>query len=393
MWILPKNISDTFHFAVDTKELGLDSEEFSQTCEKSLMWRSKPSQSPTWLRRWKRIKYLQHLSGRILKPSHTKSFLDELTSSLGDSHVNLFPMQEAEKELKTQDTSTPTLAMESEDVDQDLFSWKTLKESSVPKQRQDEVFCSMSSKTWKAWVTSQRQEYSQRAKLAHHTRGKESLSWGTPRNCSAMSSTITPEIASNKKRFPNLETQVGQQNWATPQASDHIEGVRTGVESPQKCLGRDLKMLEEKQKNWPTPASRDYKGANSIEHITGKTASKRGHMGQLPNAVVAEQAKAKKWPTPTTAEAGKIGNNPNYGQLALSNHPAVHGQKVQRTKLHKDVKGKTKVKTGQQTQNKNNTTGKNQGQHLNPNWVEQLMGLPVGWTDLGSWEMESYPKQ
>jgi hypothetical protein len=25
---------------------------------------------------------------------------------------------------------------------------------------------------------------------------------------------------------------------------------------------------------------------------------------------------------------------------------------------------------------------------LNPNWVEQLMGLPVGWTDLGSWETE-----
>ena len=28
---------------------------------------------------------------------------------------------------------------------------------------------------------------------------------------------------------------------------------------------------------------------------------------------------------------------------------------------------------------------KQQGK-LNPNWVEQLMGLPVGWTDLGCWE-------
>jgi hypothetical protein len=25
---------------------------------------------------------------------------------------------------------------------------------------------------------------------------------------------------------------------------------------------------------------------------------------------------------------------------------------------------------------------------LNPNWVEQLMGLSTGWTDLGSWGME-----
>ena len=341
MWILPKNISDTFHFAVDTKELGLDSEEFSETCEKSLMWRSKPSQSPTWLRRWKRIKYLQHLSGRILKPSHTKSFLDKLTSSLGDSHANLFPMQEAEKELKTQDTSTPTSAMESEDVDQDLFSWKTLKESSVPKQRQDEVFCSMSSKTWKAWVTSQRQEYSQRAKLAHLTKENGSLSWATPR------ASATASTRPNGKGGIPLAHQVNLL-WATPQASDYIEGVRTGVKSPQKCLGRDLKMLEDKQKNWPTP---------------------------------------------TVSEAEKIGGKPNYGQVGLSNHPKVHGYEVQREKLHKDRKGKPKAKDGPADQENPNTTGKSQGQHLNPNWVEHLMGLPVGWTDLGSWETESYPKQ
>jgi hypothetical protein len=28
------------------------------------------------------------------------------------------------------------------------------------------------------------------------------------------------------------------------------------------------------------------------------------------------------------------------------------------------------------------------GGKLNPNWVEHLMGLPAGWTDLGSWETE-----
>jgi len=26
--------------------------------------------------------------------------------------------------------------------------------------------------------------------------------------------------------------------------------------------------------------------------------------------------------------------------------------------------------------------------HLNPDWVEWLMGVPTGWTDLGSWGME-----
>ena len=47
-----------------------------------------------------------------------------------------------------------------------------------------------------------------------------------------------------------------------------------------------------------------------------------------------------------------------------------------------------------QDQEKSNTSGKNHGSpKLNPNWVEQLMGLPIGWTDLGSWGMELSHKQ
>ena len=31
-----------------------------------------------------------------------------------------------------------------------------------------------------------------------------------------------------------------EKSWATPQASDHVEGARTAPTSNQKCLGRDL---------------------------------------------------------------------------------------------------------------------------------------------------------
>jgi hypothetical protein len=115
------------------------------------------------------------------------------------------------------------------------------------------------------------------------------------------------------------------------------------------------------------------------------------------------------WPTPTVAEGGKIGNNPNYGQLGLSNHPKVHGYEVDREPLHKDRKGLPKA--GLQDQTKSSTSGKSQESwgtpstrdmshpgknsnqkritkqisnpnRLNPSWVEQLMGLPVGSTQL-----------
>jgi len=39
---------------------------------------------------------------------------------------------------------------------------------------------------------------------------EQAKSWATPRVCSAIAATITPEAANNPKRFPNLETQVGQ---------------------------------------------------------------------------------------------------------------------------------------------------------------------------------------
>jgi len=47
--------------------------------------------------------------------------------------------------------------------------------------------------------------------------------WPTPRRCSAMAATITPEAAHNPARFPNLETVVGQRTWPTPTAHNAKE--------------------------------------------------------------------------------------------------------------------------------------------------------------------------
>jgi hypothetical protein len=74
----------------------------------------------------------------------------------------------------------------------------------------------------------------------------------------------------------------------------------------------------------------------------------------------------KNWPTPQASEGDKITGLEKQDSL------------TKRMRFSED---------GQQDQQKSSTTGKNHEQ-LNPNWVEQLMGLQVGWTDFDSSAME-----
>ena len=77
------------------------------------------------------------------------------------------------------------------------------------------------------------------------------------------------------------------------------------------------------------------------------------------------------WPTPRAGNPGS--RKPGTGGKILAEEAKIHA--------------------GPPAPEKSSTSGKNQGSpKLNPNWVEQLMGLPIGWTDLGSWGTELSPK-
>lgn len=56
-------------------------------------------------------------------------------------------------------------------------------------------------------------------------------------------------------------------HWSTPQASDPVEGRRTDLDSPQKCLGRDVKLLG----SWPTPQLSDTTGGGQAKRAMGET--------------------------------------------------------------------------------------------------------------------------
>jgi hypothetical protein len=133
-------------------------------------------------------------------------------------------------------------------------------------------------------------------------------------------------LARNKKKggCKNLREDVNNpnMNWATPQASDHVEGARTATESNQKCLGRDLARLDTQQ-----------------DQVSSSTSGKN----------------QESWATPI------------MGDAHLASTPEA---------------AKKRLEEGKKTLSRQ-TTGK-----LNPAWVCQLMGLPSGWTNLGSWATE-----
>ena len=361
MWILPKQLH-TSASVVDTAESDSDSNSFCQACEKSLMWRSKPSPYATWLRRWKRGGFVKHLSLRMLRPSHTNDFLDAWTFYLGDSRVNRLAQQELERELKTLATSIPTSVKESESADLELFSSKTLKGLSVPKQQTENQFSSMSSATWKAWVTEQRQEYSQRLKLAHLIRESESLSWATPIANDAKGSDYG---YSNGKKVYYLGGQA--KNFPTPRTSDAEGGridtfIEDGVFKSKRHKSNQTfgAKLRDAVESFPTPTASEDKFRLQGNSQQSRCLEALARTGKL--------EPTKGWPTPMQRDWRDTANSKDNRDLTL---PASV--------------------FGQADQTKNKESGKNHV--LNPSWVEQLMGVPHEWTDFGSWETESCQTQ
>jgi hypothetical protein len=370
MWIIPKTLSA---FVPDTEGLSLALDEQAWMCEQSLMWRSKPSAAPTWLRRLKKGGWITHLSGRILKPSLHESFVEKFVDSLEDIPANHSVQQGSDKERKIQDTYGHTSSSTSGQLD--LFGAFGKMSQDTPRWGYGE-----SCPIWKKKVIEQRSAYSQRKKLALHTKGNECLSWPTAQT-SDSNGAADPTRKAHRTQLRDVETGHLPQgkNWATPQASDHVEGARTAKESNQKCLGRDLNQM-----NWPTPRA-------------GNPGSRKPGTG---GKILAEEAK-KNWPTPLEDDSSNV--NPN---------PKRRGGLVAKVVIH----------NGLQDPEKSNTSGKNQEswgtpsasdykgspgknstqkritkqiknpQKLNPSWVESLMGLSTGWTDLGSWGMELSPK-
>ena len=420
MWIIPKNYQLSSAFAADMVASKEDLTLLGSSIESSLMWRSKPSLLRTWLQRWNRVSWFQRLSSRILKPSQHTYFETALTSSLEDIRASRSQPQESDLAPKTPDTSGHLYGDTLNQLDLFGASLRTLKDTSA-------LASEKSLATWKEQVIKQRGEYSQRLKSARltsesgftysvptptvgmeapnknaNTKGPKNLmdvatgdwqhlvpqTWLTPTVQDSKHSGVNP--GPNGKR----DLLVNQVNWQTPVANDSVERAKGNYNS------RGEAKLSAQVKMWPTPrASEAEKSSRTVAGAQREVA--RGKGADLSTVVRAMHVET--FPTPAARDYRSVTGREHLqrdNHMQNLNVAAVYRQ-TWPTPCARDYIGRSGAGRQERRGNPSDTLpnavwnyliptvgDKNKVGHLNPDWVEWLMGVPTGWTDLGSWETE-----
>lgn len=278
---------------------------------------------------------------RPLMESHGEELL---TSWRADSHAKTLAPQEKAQVLteiaaECGDTWPASLVK----YDPDTFSWKTAQYSLLGGL--DEFL-----ETWPKWGSMRSGECWERQTLAPLTSESASGLWQTP---------VADDAANrangkwNSRGEPKLSAQV---LYPTPCANSHT-GAGHG---PNKTGAPNLQTAVASM-TWPTPRASDHKGATSSD-AAGK-AMQRGHSPNLPEQIAAVEG--RKWPT-ATASAFK-GWSPNHNRANTDD------------RLDYTVEREA-FSPGQQTP----------PMRLNPDWVEWLMGWPIGHTALKPLATDKY---
>jgi hypothetical protein len=161
--------------------------------------------------------------------------------------------------------------------------------------------------------------------------------------------------------------------WATPNTMDHLpprspEAMAKHLNHPKRKGQKKPENLREQVdpntiKMWPTPAASQGGAGEFIENLVTKDGepAKPGERAYLlgakwPTHITLQRA-VKMWPTPSTRDhkGGYIGGRVRDGKTSWD----------------------TLDVAVQHTDNQEKKSGS-----LNPQWVEWLMGFPIGHTDL-----------
>lgn len=304
-------------------------------------------------------------------------------SSAAGSHAQTFPSRARARVSKESTADFGSSTHESlASYDPDSCLWKT-------SQRCLDGEWAVYSETFPSSGTIRNGRLYAQATWAPHTAASESSSWPTPcardekgaytnhrqggRDLSSEVKKWPTPIASDAngpreedgKRSVGLNTRVLEE-WPTPRAADGDSGMEhffRGSENPT--------LLGAVRKQWPTPTAGDGKSAGS-RNLPGSAA----HAGvSLTDAVIhGGSSTPRAWPTPRAEDSESTGAHrgvPDTLTSAVREWPTPCATPYGRQKTGTE---------GAAIRPSLETHVKKVGMQLNPDWVEALMGAPIGWT-------------
>lgn len=335
MWIIPRT-SQFCHYAQDTAVSNSDWPAHWRTLCESLLWRSKPTHWRIWSLRLKRVSWLSNLCGRICEPSRQSDFEDALISSLQATRASRSVLPASGKAPTTPDTFGQLLRESSRQLSLFGASSRTCRDTLAS---DSPTFIA----AYAIWVTKLRQDCLARQSAARPTSGNGCLSWPTT------DQRMTRRGCNQRQ----LATEVD--NWPTPNVPER--GPEYSKKHRPESGGIDL---QSSVQLWPTIQVADSKQPK---------ANKRGNP-HLNRVVISGR------PAPDSLSTN--GKSRELWATPAADYP---GDNVEKLKLSPRGKA-TRIDNGRMVQTSLTVQLGVQRNKLNPAWVESLMGLPVGWTEM-----------
>jgi len=319
-----------------------------------LMSRSKHLRAKSWQRAWKTKPWMKRLYGRIYEPSIASRGVELWIASLADTPVSHFQLQESKKGLTTPDTygqaSRTSSGISNHEfaflrMSEDISNWGSNK----------------SMMTYQQWVTKLRQACLQRRKLVHLTNANASSFWRTVKATESTGGCLS--YIKFKQRMEagmplSLRDQV-KHLWPTVRVSS-ANGVCQSEVINNNPKGR----LEVSVVNWATPNTLDHLPPRSPEAMEKLMGPNGQRAGRSRPSNLREQIM---WPTVTTQDSK---NNAGPSQFVRNTKPLNVKAVCHSHPDQKDI-------------------GTTFHPVLNPQFVEWLMGWPIGWTEFEPVAMES----
>lgn len=318
----------------------------------SVMSKGKPMQHQSLSSAWRKGTWIRRLSGMMLPPSMANNGVVSLILSLRASRANRGVTQGNGRGSRTNGGYGVTSPRSYARWHPDTSSWRMFLASL---EGEPVTY----SETWPAWG-------SMRSGVCSVRRAWEPPTFGSGFSFLPPTPTTMPEApqkGSNQKATPPCLLDAAGV-WPTPTAADAERHSNTYMRGNPTLIGA-VRM-------WPTPT------------ICGN----ENRRGSSPTSGDGLETAVKKWPTPRvggliggSGSREMMGTKVRRGEISEEEATQIAGTQVLwRTPVARDFRETVRGAGNFRAHDKEGSLPDQAGGKLNPDWVEWLMGWPIGWT-------------